>query len=102
MASTMSGTFASVAPYEGITIALTPFASRYRLVMAGSSVEIRTPSGRSVTDRQGAPSGTASTTRTGSAVALEYFSSPSDATSAPVSVIQSRPVMPRSNSPRSM
>ena len=82
-------------------MALIPCASRYLLVSAGSSVEIRMPSGRSATDRQGAASGTASTTRTGLAVTLEYFSSPSETRSAPVSVIQSRPVMPRSNSPRS-
>jgi len=82
-------------------MALIPCASRYLLVSVGSSVEIRTPSGRSDTDRQGADSGTASTTRTGFAVTFEYRSSPSDTRSAPVSVIQSRPVMPRSKSPRS-
>ena len=82
-------------------MALTPCASRNRLVRDGNSVEIRTPSGRSAADRQDAESGTASTTRTGWEVALEYCSSPSETTSASVSAIQSRPVMPRSNSPRS-
>ena len=43
--------------------------------------------------------GTDRTTRTGDEVALEYCNSPSDTTLAPVSVIQSRPVMPKSNSP---
>ena len=102
IASTMSGTLASVAPCDGITIALTPRVSRNRLVSDGNSVEIRTPSGRSAADCQGAESGTASTTRTGCEVALEYCSSPSETTSASVSAIQSRPVMPRSNRPRSM
>ena len=82
-------------------MALTPCASRYLVVSEGSSVEIRMPSGRSAADCQGAASGTASTTRTGLVVTLEYFSSPSETRSAPVSVIQSRPVMPRSNRPRS-
>src|SRR5215467_4306291 len=59
-------------------MAFTPCASRYLLVSAGSSVEIRIPSGRSDTERHGAASGTASTTRTGLPVALEYFSSPSE------------------------
>ena len=49
----------------GSTIALTPRVSRNRLVSDGNSVEIRTPSGRSAADCQGASSGTASTTRTG-------------------------------------
>ena len=71
MASTMSGTLASVAPWDGMTMALTPLASRYRPVVAGSSVEIRTPSGRSVTDCHGEFCGTASTTRIGCEVALE-------------------------------
>jgi hypothetical protein len=84
-----------------MTIALTPCASRKRLVSDGNSVEILTPSGRSAALCQGAPSGTARTTRTGCEVALEYCSSPSETTSASVSLIQSRPVMPRSNSPRS-
>ncbi len=82
-------------------MALTPWASRNRLVSEGNSVEIRTPSGRSAAVCQGAFSGTASTTRTGCDVALEYCSSPSDTTSASVSEIQSRPVIPRSNRPRS-
>ena len=84
-----------------MTIALTPCESRNRLVRDGNSVEIRTPSGRSAADCQGAEAGTASTTRTGWEVAFEYRSSPSEVTSASVSVIQSRPVIPRSNSPRS-
>src|SRR6266567_1825171 len=58
--------------------------------MAGNSVEIRTPSGRSATDCQGASLGTAMMTRTGLEVALEYLSSPRLITSALVSVIQSR------------
>ena len=37
--------------------------------------------------------------RIGREVAFEYCSSPSDSTSLAVSSIQSRPVMPRSNSP---
>ena len=82
-------------------MALTPWASRKRLVSDGNSVEMRTPSGRSAADRHGELSGTASTTRTGREVALEYCSSPSETTLAPVSSIQSRPVMPTSNSPRS-
>ena len=85
-----------------MTTALTPCDSRNRLVSDGNSVEIRTPSGRSVTDCQAEFCGIASTTRTGREVALEYCSSPRDTTSAWVSVIQSRPVMPRSNRPRSM
>ena len=82
-----------------MTTALIPFSSRNRLVSDGSSVEILMPSGRSAIDSQPEFAGTASTTRTGSLVALEYGSSPSEATSAPVSVIQSRPVMPKSNRP---
>ena len=101
IASTMSGTLASVAPYDGTTIALTPCSARNRSVSDGNSVEILIPSGRSATDCHGAFSGTASTIRTGLDVALEYCSSPSETTSASVSVIQSRPVMPMSNRPRS-
>ncbi len=82
-------------------MALTPWASRKRLVSDGNSVEIRTPSGRSAAVCHGAFSGTASTTRTGSDVTFEYCSSPSDTTLASVSEIQSRPVIPRSNRPRS-
>ena len=78
---------------------MTPAVSRYRRVSSGNSVEIRTPSGRSAADRQVLSAGTASTTRTGFEVAFEYSSWPSDVTSAPVSSIQSRPVIPKSNSP---
>ncbi len=67
----------------------------------GDSVEMRTPSGMSAADRHGELSGTASTTRTGRDVAFEYCSSPSETTFASVSSIQSRPVIPTSNSPRS-
>ena len=45
---------------------------------------------------------TASTTRIGSDVALEYCSSPSETTSLPVSSTQSRPVMPMSKRPSAM
>ena len=62
-------------------------------------MEIRIPSGRSAALCQGASLGIASTTRTGLLVALEYCSSPRETTSESVSVIQSRPVMPRSNRP---
>ena len=54
IASTMSGTLASVAPYDGTTIALTPCSARNRSVSDGNSVEILIPSGRSATDCHGA------------------------------------------------
>src|SRR5260370_1308406 len=57
-------------------MALTPRASRNRLVSDGNSVAILTPSGRSAAGCQGAASGTASTTRTGVAVASESCRSP--------------------------
>ena len=97
--STMSGTFASVAPYERRTSASTPAASRWRFVISGYSVETFTPAGRSAIVCHGESSGTAMTMRTGLAVAFEYFNSPSDSTWLEVSSIQSRPVMPRSKSP---
>ncbi len=73
---------------------------------SGYSVETRTaPPGpvparaRSDTHETSEPVGTARTTRMGLAVALEYRRTPSDVTALPRSSIQSRPVMPTSNSP---
>ena len=94
IASTMSGTLASVAPCEGMIRALTPTLSKNRRVSSGNSVETRTPSGSSAPDSAGCSLGTARTILTGLLVALEYSSSPRETTSESVSVIQSRPVMP--------
>ena len=79
--------------------ACTPCFSSTRRVSSGYSVDTLAPAGRSARRRTGESPATASTTRMGLAVSLEYDSSPSDRTSAPVSSIQSRPVMPRSNFP---
>jgi hypothetical protein len=68
-------------------------------VISGNSVEIRVPAGSWSPRSAGWSLGTASTIFTGLLVAFEYSSSQMLTTSAPVSVIQSRPVMPRSKSP---
>ena len=70
-ASAISGTLASVAPYDRTTSALTPLALRKRSVSSGYSVETRAPSGMSLADCQGASAATASTTFIGLEVALE-------------------------------
>ena len=95
----MSGTLASVAPYDRAMSASMPRSLKNRSVRAGYSVEILTPWGRSSAVLQGESPGTASTMRIGREVFLEYWSWPSDTTSLPVSATQSRPVMPRSKSP---
>ncbi len=99
IASTMSGILASVAPWLVKTLALTPCSSRKRRVVSGISVEMRTPSGRSATDSHGDSFGTASTTLTTASPARPPPISPRLTTSAPVSVTQSRPLMPRSKMP---
>src|SRR5579863_1333632 len=98
-ASAISGTFASVAPYEGRTSAVMPCSERKRLVRFGYSVATREPDFKSAAARAGELSWTARTTLIGRSVVFEYASSPSETTSAPVSSIQSRPVMPRSKRP---
>ena len=99
MQSAISGTFASVAPYERRMSASMPFFSKNRRVRPGYSVATRKPCGRSSTRSIGESAPIATTMRTGRALAFEYSSSPSETTSAAVSSIQSRPVTPRSNIP---
>ncbi len=99
IASTMSGIFASVAPWDVKTLAMTPCSARKRRAVSGISVEMRTPSGRSETCCQGDSFGTANTTLTSASPARPPPISPRLTTSAPVSVIQSRPLMPRSKMP---
>ena len=70
-ASTISGTLASVAPWEGKIRAASPRSAKKRLVRLGNSVETRSPGWRSwgrVTPRS---RWTASTTLTGLEVCLE-------------------------------
>ena len=76
-----------------------PFSAKKRLVSSGYSLETFTPWGSSLTLLTGESCGTPTTMRTGLEVALEYWSSPRDSTWLEVSSTQSRPVMPRSNSP---
>ena len=98
--SAMSGTFASVAPYEREISASTPCSSSARRVSSGYSVLTRTRCpARSASVLNGESSATARTTRIGLAVAFEYWSWPSETTSTPRSSTQSRPVMPRSKRP---
>ena len=98
MASTRSGALTSVAPHENSTSAVTPCSASQRSVSPTTSVAIRLPS-RSFTEWMSESSGTASTQRTGRMDAFEYTRSATTCTSAPVSAIQSRPVMPASNTP---
>ena len=97
--SAISGTFASLAPYESRTSAFTPRPAKNRFVISGYSDVTRTPSGRSATLWYGESPATATTTRTGFDVAFEYLSSPRLSTVLEVSSTQSRPVIPMSNSP---
>jgi hypothetical protein len=69
--SAMSGTLASVAPYDSWTSASTPCLAKYRRVSSGYSVWTTSPGARSATDWAGEPASTASTTRIGRAVAFE-------------------------------
>jgi hypothetical protein len=78
-----------------------PLLAKKRLVSSGYSVLTRRPWGRSSMRCTGLSPATATTTLMGSAVALEYFSSPRLTMSLSVSSTQSRPVMPRSNRPSS-
>ena len=71
MQSAISGTFASVAPYDSRMSASMPFFSKKRRVSPGYSVETRTPCGRSSTRSTGESSGTATTICTGRALAFE-------------------------------
>ena len=71
MQSTMSGTLASVAPYDRRTSALMPFFSKNRRVSSGYSVDTRTSWGRSSTASTGESAATATTIRTGRLEALE-------------------------------
>src|SRR5262245_15442770 len=76
-----------------------PFFSKNRRVSSGYSLDTRTPCGRSSTLVAGLSAATATTIFTGRALTFEYWSSPRETTSLAVSSIQSRPVIPRSNSP---
>ena len=69
--STMSGTLASVAPYDRRMSASTLRSAKNLLVSSGYSELTRTPSGRSVTDWYPLSWGTATTMRTGFVVAFE-------------------------------
>ena len=70
MQSAMSGTLASLAPYDSRTSASMPRSAKKRRVSSGYSDETRTPCGRSPTVCAGESAATATTTRTGSDVAL--------------------------------
>ena len=102
MASTISGTFASVAPYDSNTLTGTPTASKCRRTRLGYSVEMREPGARSAALSAGFDSGTASTMRTPYPTPpLAYSSDASSSTAASVSCTQSRPVIPMSKNPSS-
>src|SRR6266542_1017949 len=100
MASTISGTFASVAPCDHTTRTGMPRSWKYRRVRFTYSVEMRESAGSSFALLAGWSPGTASTIRTPRPAPLFAYSSEArTSTSAPISSIQSRPVMPRSNNP---
>jgi hypothetical protein len=61
IASTISGTLASVAPYDQLTRTSMPRSAKYRSVMFTNSVEIREPGGISFALFAGWSFGTAST-----------------------------------------
>ena len=83
----------SHAPLTFMISMFTPSSSKYRFVMFGNSVATRMPS-RSCGDVIGESSGTASTS-----LARPNSRSSITSTSAPVSDIRSRPVMPTSAAP---
>ena len=100
IASTISGTFASVAPYDQATFTGIPSSAKCRSVSFTNSVEIREPAGISFAAFAGCSFGTASTIFVpwpGPVFAYDRLVSTS--TSAEVSAIQSCPVIPRSKSP---
>src|SRR6202041_2429630 len=91
MASTRPvATFASVAPQENSTSALTLCLAKYFLVTLTTSVAIFLPC-RSLTDLIEEASGTANTQRTLLLVCLAYNSSAKEVTSEEFSSIQSAP-----------
>ncbi len=98
IASTSSGTFTSVAPQENSTSASTPASARYCFVTLTTSVAMRFPA-RSFGELIGLSWATTSTQRAGPRLAFEYTRSQTSATSAPVSIIQSRPLRPASSLP---
>jgi hypothetical protein len=98
-ASIISGTLASVAPYEKWTSTSMPRSSKNCLVTTGNSVVIRLPGAISRAEETAESSGTASTIRTKPVPVLAYGSSATSITSAPLSRTQSWPDMPISKKP---
>ena len=88
-ASAMSGTLASVAPYDREISASIPWAAKARRVSSGYSELMRS-----------LPGWAASSAKL--VTGEEPASSPSETTSLPRSSMQSRPVIPRSKSPSAM